>query len=168
MPRLEDRFPATGRKVLRRLDEAARRRIRPGILAVPTLVLLLAGSAVAAPVIDLQGGWARAMPSVTRTTAGYVTIINRGDTDDWLIGARVDGVRVVEIHEMQRVGDTLRMQPRAAVAVPAGGRTQLVPVGLHLMLIDSGQPLVAGGSLDCVLKFREAGEVTVKLDLRAQ
>lgn len=130
--------------------------------------LLLAGSAAAAPAIHLQGGWARAMPPVTKTTAGYVTVMNHGDADDVLLGARVDGIRVVEIHEMVRDGDTLRMQRRESVAVPAGGSVQLAPGGLHLMLIDAQQPLAAGGRLEGVLRFRDAGEVKVTLDLRAQ
>jgi len=137
-------------------------------IATLLFALLFAGSAGAASMIHLQGGWARAMPPVTKTTAGYLTIMNHGDADDVLLGARIDGIRVVEIHEMVRDGETLRMQRRESVAVPAGGSVQLAPGGLHLMLIDAQQPLAAGGRLEGVLQFRDAGEVKVMLDLRAQ
>ncbi|MFZ5724651.1 MAG: SCO family protein [Pseudomonadota bacterium] len=124
-------------------------------------------AAAPAPALTVSGGWARAMPPNVRTTAGYLEIANNGVRDDLLLGARIEGVRVAEVHEMVRDGDGMVMRHREEIAVPAGGRLSLAPGGLHLMLIEAAQPLQAGGVLQGVLRFRDAGEVPVRLDVRA-
>lgn len=117
--------------------------------------------------IRVSGAWARAMPPVTHTTAGYLVIENRGAKDDVLLGARIDGVDAAEVHEMVHDGDTMTMRHLEQVPVPAGGRVALAPGGMHLMLIDAKQPLKAGSRLRGKLHFRDAGDVEVVLDVRA-
>ncbi len=117
--------------------------------------------------IVVSDGWIRQVPPVSRNSAGYLVVENRGAADDMLLGASVEGVRVTELHEMVRKGDTLMMQRRPAIAVPAGGQVALAPGGLHLMLIDLQRPLQAGEKRAAVLRFRDAGEREVVLEVRA-
>ena len=124
--------------------------------------------AMAAPAIEVVDGWARAMPPVAKNSAGYVVIRNTGDADDALLGAVVEGARVTELHEMVHADGAMAMRRRAEIAVPAGGEVRLKPGGLHLMLIDLQQPLKPGGQRRATLRFREAGEVEVTLEVRGQ
>jgi hypothetical protein len=119
------------------------------------------------PQISVQDAWARAVPPVSKNSAGYLVIENRGDQEDALVAVRVGKVRVTELHEMVRDGDSMSMQRRKEIPVPAHGRAVLAPGGLHLMLIDLQQPLHAGEKLDAVLRFRNAGEVKVVMEVRA-
>lgn len=138
------------------------------MMRLAALLLAIPFAQGATSYIHVDDGWARAMPAVTTTTVGYLRIMNHGDTDDVLLGARFDGVRVSEVHETTRDGATLSMRHRQSLTIPAGGSVTLAPGGMHLMLIDAQQPLVVGGKLQGVLLFQNAGEVKVVLDLRAQ
>lgn len=136
------------------------------LVVAATLACVAAVPATAGD-ISVSGGWARAMPPVTKTTAGYLVIENQGKKDDVLLGACIDDVDAAEVHEMVRDGDTLSMRRRETVAIPAGGKIVLAPGGMHLMLIDAKQPLKAGSRLHGKLHFRDAGDVDVVLDVRA-
>lgn len=131
------------------------------------LLLLAAPLALAAPDIRVSDGWAREVPPVSRNSAGYLLVENRGDRDDLLLSAGVEGARVTELHEMVRDGAVMVMRRRDSIPVPAGGSVRLAPGGLHLMLIDLARPLVAGETRSAVLRFRDAGEVKLTLDVRA-
>lgn len=128
--------------------------------------MLLATMASAASGIRVAGGWARAMPPVTHTTAGYLVIENRGGKADLLLGVCIDGVETAEVHEMIRNGDTMVMRHRESLVIPAGGKVELAPGGLHLMLINADKALVAGTILRGTLHFRDAGDVAVALEVR--
>lgn len=131
------------------------------------LAVLLPGTVLAAPDIRVVDGWVRAMPPVAKNSAGYLVIENHGEHDDVLLGASVDGARLTELHEMVSTGATMAMRRRQDVAVAAGSSVVLAPGGLHLMLIGLQRPLVAGEQREAVLRFRDAGEQRVILDVRA-
>lgn len=142
-------------------------RIAVVVWAVTTIPFFaqaaFAGGAV--PALSVSGAWVRAVPPVSKNSAGYLVIENSG-AQDVLLGAAVEGARVTEIHEMVRSGDGMAMRRRTELAVPAAGRVELAPGGLHLMLIDLQRPLQAGEKRGAVLRFRNAGDVNVVLDVR--
>jgi copper(I)-binding protein len=121
---------------------------------------------VAASAMQVKDAWVRAVPPVSKNSAGYLVVENGSNRDDALLGASVNKARVTELHEMVREGDTMFMQRRKEIPVPAHGRAMLAPGGLHLMLIDLQQPLQVGEKLDGVLHFRDAGEVKIQLEVR--
>ncbi len=49
----------------------------------------------------------------------------------------------------------------------AAGRVELKPGSLHIMFIKLNHPLKAGEQVPVTLKFREAGEKTVTLEVRS-
>lgn len=118
--------------------------------------------------IVVEGAWARAVPPVSKNSAGYLVITNRGPAADALVGARIDGVRVTELHEMVRSGESMTMRRLPAIELPAQGTATLAPGGKHLMLIDLQRPLRAGEQREGILLFRDAGEVKVTLEVRTQ
>jgi copper(I)-binding protein len=48
------------------------------------------------------------------------------------------------------------------------GTTRAAPAGLHLMLIDLKQPLVAGTHFPLRLKFKNAGQTTVEVTVESR
>ena len=62
-----------------------------------------------------------------------------------------------------------RKKPRVSneIAIPAGQRIVLAPNGLHLMLMDLKQPLVAGQRFTVTLRFAHAGAREVGVDVVA-
>jgi copper(I)-binding protein len=90
-------------------------------------------------------------------------ITNRGEADDALLGASVDGCQVIELHDMFMDGDVMIMRPveGGEIPIPAGETVALQPGGLHVMCIGKEAPLELGSSVEIALQFRNAGPVTV-------
>lgn len=111
--------------------------------------------------IEVQQAWARPAAAGSNSAA-YMVLVNRGGAADRLLRAECQAARAVELHESMMHGDMMQMQPVAAIDVPAGGRAELKPGGLHIMLIDLQQELTAGQTLTLTLIFEKAGAVTVQ------
>ncbi len=138
----------------------------PDAVLIEAIKRLLAenqAAPVAGASIRIVDAWVRAVPAVSETSAGYFVIHNDSARDDVLIGARIVGVRSTGIHEMVVDGQTTTMQRRSEVRVPAHGQAILAPGGVHLMLSGLQWPLRAGEQLQGVLKFRDAGEISVRI-----
>ena len=105
---------------------------------------------------------AREAPPGARTAAIYLTVENRGVAADRLVAARSPR-GAVEIHAMRMDGGVMRMRAAPDVPVPARGRVELAPGGLHLMLVDPAPPLKAGERVPVTLTFERAGAVDVQV-----
>jgi hypothetical protein len=146
--------------------------------------------------VEVTGAWARTSPAVAEAGAVYLTITNGGDADDALVDVTVDDAVAgkAELHETVEAeeagGDTtmagemsgettrdttgmddgmggmMQMQPVDEIAVPAGESVALEPGGYHVMLLELAEPLEEGGTVELVLTFEEAGDVTVTAEVR--
>lgn len=132
------------------------------------LLFLLSGTALADASVSVRDAWIRAMPPTAKNSAAYLVIENRGVQDDELLGATVEGAEVTELHEMVHEGHAMTMRQRESIAIPAARTVDLKPGGLHLMLINLRQPLLAGEQRNAVLRLRKAGELGVQFEVRAR
>jgi copper(I)-binding protein len=100
-------------------------------------------------------------------SAAYLTIENRGDATDRLVGVSFDAAQRVELHEsfVDEQG-IASMRPVSNVELPAGGEARLEPGGLHVMLFGLDAPLSAGDSVRLVLEFEVSGRLTVTAVVR--
>lgn len=119
-----------------------------------TVTLLSAGCG-GEPRIEIHGQRAALSPTFGRTASIFLTIQNAGDGADALLDARVDVPgAVAEIHQ---VTDG-RMVRSKKVAVPANGRVELRPGGLHIMVFNLPRDVGAGTELTLRLAFERSGE----------
>lgn len=118
--------------------------------------------------VYLVDGWARASVEGAPNSAAYGILVNLSGEDDTLIAASTDAAEFTELHEMvMGAGDVMQMRPvEGGIAVPATGFAQLKPGGLHIMLINLAEPLVAGEMLTLTLTFEVAGELEVSLPIK--
>jgi hypothetical protein len=118
--------------------------------------------------IVIGDGWTR--PTVDGMSMGvaYFTITNGTDEDDMLVAATTPAAARVEIHESKLEDGMARMRPLAEIRVPARGRVAVAPGGVHLMLVDLAQPLVAGTRVPLTVQFRKAGTMTIQLQVEAR
>lgn len=136
--------------------------------AILTTVLSLAGLAAVraqSPDILVGDAWARMAPN-NRNGAVFMTIESRRTADASIVSASSPAARVVELHEMAMQGDVMRMRKVEQIAVPAGGRVELKPGGLHVMLIDLVKPLAAGETVSLTLKLADGTEIAVSAPVR--
>jgi len=61
----------------------------------------------------------------------------------------------------------MRMRAVPNAEVPADGKLELKPGGLHVMVMGLKQPLVAGSSIPLDLKFQKSGDVHVDAEVMA-
>ncbi len=114
----------------------------------------------------IQNAWVREVLPGQDVTAGYMVISNPDHESDFLISAACECAKTLEIHRMVKEGDKMKMEPVDKVEVPARGKVELKPGGLHLMLFGT-KPLRAGEQVRLRLRFTHAGEVVVDVPVKA-
>lgn len=123
------------------------------LISVAAVAVLVAGLGVAeaqAP-LTASGAWVREPVPGRTVTAAFVVIENAGAADLQIVGATCDAAGIVEMHEMVRSGDMMKMAPVKSIAVPAKGKVELRPGGLHLMLFELNKPLKEGDTVNLTL-----------------
>lgn len=111
----------------------------------------------------LHHAWSRATPGGAKSGAAYVEIENTGNEPDQLIGASSDVAAMTEVHQMSMDGGMMTMKPAGAVDIPAHGKVELKPHGLHVMLMGLKKPLAEGDTFVVTLTFAKAGSVDLQV-----
>jgi copper(I)-binding protein len=117
--------------------------------------------------IAVDDAWVRPPMGPGQPAAAYLTVTAPRGTPDALVGASSPVAGSVEIHEtsMDASGMT-GMHPVDRVPLPAGMAVRFEPGGYHLMLMDLTGDLEPGGTIDLVLEFETAGEMTIHAAVR--
>jgi copper(I)-binding protein len=149
-------------------------------------------TAPAAVGVEVTGAWARASAEGQTRGAAYLTIVS--PTDDAIVAASVSGdvAGAVELHETTAdhgaadhgaghygaaghgaaghdgADGTMVMRAVERIELPAGEPVELRPGGLHIMLLDLSEPLVAGDSFTLTLTLASGEEVDVDVEVREQ
>jgi copper(I)-binding protein len=102
-------------------------------------------------------------PPVASVGAVYFSIANAGRMADRLLAISSPIAGKAEIHESRLVNGNVEMRPVASVECPAGATVKIAPGGLHVMLLGLTHPLTAGMQFPLLLRFRDAGTLTVQV-----
>ena len=134
---------------------------------VPSFAVYAADDQGSKPSIEIHAPYAFATTPNSPTGAAFFTIINNGDQDDVLTGAKSDVADITEIHQnyIDEDDGTMSMRKILSVAVPAGGQAVLKPTGKHIMLIKLKKQLRLEDSFPLTLIFEEAGSVPVNVNI---
>lgn len=117
--------------------------------------------------LQLSGAWVRAMQPGQKVAAAYLSILNRGETADRLIGATALAAPRVEMHEMAIEDGVMKMRPvEGGIEIGPGDRVEFKPGGLHFMLTGIDEPLVVEDEIELTLDFEKAGRVVVQFPVR--
>ena len=115
--------------------------------------------------VQVEEPWSRATAPGARVAAGYMVIRNQGAAADRLVGASSPAAERIETHISVRDGEVMRMREVKAYDIPAKGSFELKPGGAHLMFVDLKAPFREGERIPVVLKFQNAGEVKIELQV---
>ncbi|MFQ5707871.1 MAG: copper chaperone PCu(A)C [bacterium] len=118
---------------------------------------------------DSTGHEAAAEPAHSGDTGVvYLTLVNDGGAADRLTEVRADVAEAVELHQTRMQDDRMTMQPiRGGVEIPARGKVEFKPGGVHIMLINLRRSFNPGDRFQLVLKFEKSGEQTIESEVRA-
>ncbi len=135
-------------------------------LAAFAIVFTVAACGTAGGSLSTSAAWAR--PGATGAdTAAYLVITNAGGAADTLVSASSPGATSVGLHEtIPDASGMMGMQPVVGIEIPPGGSVTLQPGGKHLMVMGLTKALAVGDSLDLELKFKNAGTVKVKAEVK--
>ncbi len=130
------------------------------------LVLIISSLSHAQPDIKIENAWIRAVPPVSKMTAVYMDIINKGSETDELIGANMDICKEVEIHTVFYEEDMMKMRKVDKVEIKGGDTVRLKPGGFHIMCIGIKKHPAEGEVLPVELKFKKSGTIKVNAEVR--
>jgi copper(I)-binding protein len=138
------------------------------------LLVGVAALALAAPVAmaqrvgEIEVTQAQALPSVpgARNGGGFLTITNRGKTDDRIVSAASPACGHVELHTMRMEGNVMRMHEVSEIVLPAGKTVRMRPgMGEHLMLMDLKAPLKVGDRVPVTIQLGSGAQLAVSLEV---
>ncbi len=148
-------------------------------------MLLLLGCGLAqSQNLRVENAWVRLVPG--KTTAAYMVLINTGARPVRVLSVSSPAAARGELHQTQFVDpndhlgmdhsynpemrglEVTGMRPVKELVVPARGRLELKPGGLHLMLIDVRQPLRQGQQVRLTLRLQGGQTLHVDAVVRAQ
>ena len=113
-----------------------------GLVLAAAPVLSFAQVAVGDP-------WVRATVPQQQASGAFMTLTAPKGAK--LVEARSPVAGTVEVHEMKRDGDVMRMRAIDALDLPAGRTVKLEPGGYHVMLMDLKQQLKPGETVPLTL-----------------
>lgn len=130
--------------------------------------LLLLGTAIPAAAHEFTVGdlyvdhpMIEEAPPNAPVLGGYLSIENRGGSDDRLVAIESTAARKVELHRSSVANGIARMQQITdGLAVPAETTIELGD-GTHAMFLDPDRRYVAGDEIEATLVFENAGRVDV-------
>ena len=150
------RFPAVGALLAFQLSLA--------IVPYPVADANAAENSIKSGDIILSSPWVRAMLPGQATGGGYLTIQNTGIVTDNLVSATSPNASLVEIHQMSMDENVMKMrQIIDGLEIPAGGKVELSPGGLHLMFKQVNTPFKVGETVKVTLEFTKAGKIDVEM-----
>ncbi len=168
---------------------AALMKIKLLLLALLAILIIACGGNPSNSSIEVSEAWARVVPMQIDTTLGaadattstqmshaasgglgavYMTIRNNGDVADQLIKVSSKLVHVAELHSTEEKDGMMSMHPVEAVEIPANGEQTLQPGGFHIMLIGVMGEVKTGETIQLMLTFAQAGEVTIEAEVKEQ
>lgn len=147
------------------------RHTRP---TVALFVLGLAGVLASAPVgaqagrsVTATDAWIRMPMPAGKDTAFFAIVDNHGVSPRAIVAAASEVAETVELHEMKMDNGMMRMSQVKRIDVPAGGRVELKPGGLHVMLFGLRKTLSAGDAVTLTLTFDDGTALPVLATVRA-
>jgi periplasmic copper chaperone A len=115
----------------------------------------------------MASGTPDAFPMPMSVGALYFTVTNHGQASDTLAAVKTSVAQASEFHGTTKAGGVMSMAPLSGgVVVEPGATIEFAPGGYHVMLIGLTHDLTLGGSFDATFSFKNAGDVTVHVDVR--
>ena len=116
--------------------------------------------------VTVRDAWVREAPAGRAVTAAFLVVENSGSAVRQIVKGSTEIAETLELHEMKRDGATMSMSPVKSIEIPAGGKVELRPGGLHLMLFGVKKPLAAGDAVTLKLVLDDGTVLTVPAQVR--
>ncbi|WP_034414795.1 copper chaperone PCu(A)C [Candidatus Photodesmus blepharus] len=130
-----------------------------------TLSLILSSFVYAEKNVVVYAPYAKTTPLNAISGAVFFEIMSFSDEVYTIVSAVTDVASKAELHDVVKEGDVMKMRRMHNIELPAKGKVVLKPGGLHIMLYDLKERLVAGKEIDLKLVFSDGEEYTFKVPI---
>ncbi len=114
--------------------------------------------------IGVVGPWTRSTNPGAHVGGVYVILENRGDAPIRLVSATTPVARKTALRDLPMVDGVIRgVELPDGIEIPAGGRVDLRPGGLHILLAGLVQPLRPGRSFPMTLTFADGTAIDIEV-----
>jgi len=130
------------------------------------VLLLVSASIVCASAIKVENPYVRATPPNLPNSAAFMSIKNDSNKDIAIINAKSNVSKVVELHTHTMKDGVMTMLQVPKINIPANGKTELKPGGLHIMFIGLKNPLKVGNEVSLTLEFSNGKTQTITAPIK--
>lgn len=123
-----------------------------------------AGSA--SDLVSANDPYVRAVPPGQPNSAAFMTLENKDGAGHAVVNGSSPAAKVVELHTHIHKDGMMMMRRIDKVDIPANGKTELKPGGLHVMLIGLKQELKPGEMIPVTLEFEDGSKITLEAPVR--
>ena len=136
--------------------------------AAATLVVLLStGLAAQGKRVAASDSWVKLPAAGENGAMAFVAVDNPTMYEIYVTSAMSDAAGKVELRDAGQSGDA-RQKPVEFISVPAYGRVDMAPGGVHLLLLDLKRPLKEGDRVALTLSTDNAGTLEVSAIVRKE
>jgi len=143
---------------------AARRAIL--VIGVVGAAFYAAAQLLAAERVSAENAWVPWAPPTVEVHAAYMTIVNRSNEEQSVVGAESPDYERVELHSSSVKNGVSEMRDVDQVAIPANQRVAFEPGGLHVMLIGPKRPHAVDSRVRIVLRLQSGELVEISAVVR--
>ncbi len=118
--------------------------------------------------LDVEGAYVHVPLPGRNVTAAYFSLLNKSEEPRRLVGVETAQAARAEIHSHTHVDGMMRMRREQELDVPARGRVDFAPGGLHIMLFELAPGLQTGDELHLTLIFSDASRLPVVARARSR
>jgi copper(I)-binding protein len=136
------------------------------------ICVVLSACSQSGDALSAHEAWARPALAATGTDSGanltavYLTLENRGNQSERLIGVTTEMADTAEIHETQTGDGRAGMQWMDFVEIPPNSAVKFRPGGYHIMLTHLKRDLIAGQTFTIRLQFESGKTLQVVVNVQ--
>ena len=109
--------------------------------------------------IVVNNAQVRVFLPASKSSVGYLNLVNQGDNAVTLTKASIENLGRVEVHEHQHVNGMMKMNKVDSLKIKAHSQIDFKPGGYHLMVFEPKEPLKVGQELKLTLYFSDGNRV---------
>ena len=133
-----------------------------------SVILCASALGAAQAQVRIDDAWVRATVPQQKVTGAFMQLNSAQDAR--LVEARSAVAGAVEIHQMEMVGNVMKMRAVTALDLPAGKTVELKPGSYHIMLIDLKAQVREGDviPLSLVIEGKDKKRETIEVKVTAK
>lgn len=114
----------------------------------------------------VENAWVQLAPPAITVNAVYMQINNPQWRPQTIVSLNADCCATVMLHNTRKVGDKVVMEHLDYLVIPAQSTVQLVPGGMHIMLMEPQAELTLESKVKLTFSFSDGSTQEFNLDVK--